>query len=216
METRDLSNTPENYATDKVADSASRIAKKGAGVAKRITGRMIRKGRQAWNSQRKNREANTIRQRTKGGIRSADRSIRTAKYSVNATTRTIRTNAQSAKAAVKTAKTGVKAARISAKSARAAARAAVKGMKLLVKAVTTAIKATTAAIKVGGWIVLLIVIVVGAILFIVNSAFGILYSNEDTGDEGTISMSEAVAEISGDYSATWISRSPMLLPGMKT
>jgi hypothetical protein len=44
------------------------------------------------------------------------------------------------------------------------------------------------------------VIVVGAILFIVNSAFGLFYSNEDTGEDNTIPMSQAVAEISRDFS----------------
>ncbi len=63
-----------------------------------------------------------------------------------------------------------------------------------------AIKSLIAAIAAGGWIVLVIVIVVGAILFIVNSAFGLFYSNEETDDVNTIPMSQAVAEISGDFS----------------
>lgn len=63
-----------------------------------------------------------------------------------------------------------------------------------------AIKSLVAAIAAGGWVVLVVVIVVGAILFIVNSAFGLFYSNEETGEENTIPMSQAIAEISGDFS----------------
>ena len=76
-----------------------------------------------------------------------------------------------------------------------------KAIAAAVKAAAAAIKSLAAAIAAGGWIVIVIIIVVGAILFIVNSAFGIFYSNEDTGEEGAIPMSQAVAEISGDYSA---------------
>lgn len=150
----------------------------------------------------------TVRQQAKNGIRTVDKSIHTAGRGVKATKRTVRTSARSAKTAARTVKMSAKAVKVSVKAAKAAARAAVKGIKLLVKAATTAIKAVAAAVKslvtaiaAGGWIVLLVIIVIGAILFVVNSAFGIFYSNEDTGEAGTIPMSQAVAEISGDYNA---------------
>lgn len=149
-----------------------------------------------------------IRNQTRGGIKTVDKSIRTAGRSVNAAKRSIRTSIRSARTAARTVKTSAKTVKVSVKAAKAAARAAVKGIKLLVKAATTAIKAVAAAVKsliaaiaAGGWIVLLVIIVVGAILFVVNSAFGIFYSNEDTGKAEMIPMSQAVAEISGDFSA---------------
>lgn len=63
-----------------------------------------------------------------------------------------------------------------------------------------AIKSLVAAIAAGGWLVLVMVIIVSAVLFIVNSAFGLFYSNEETGEANTMPMSQAVAEISGDFS----------------
>ena len=99
-------------------------------------------------------------------------------------------------------KTAKGTAKTSVRITRAAAKAAATGAKLLVKAVTAAIKVTAAAVKTlvaaiaaGGWIVLVIVIVMGAILFIVNSAFGLFYSNEENGDVGNITMSQAIADI---------------------
>ena len=123
-------------------------------------------------------------------------------HTVKATTRTIRTSVQAAKTAARTTQA---TAKISIRAAQAAAKAATPAIKLLakaavatVKAVAVAIKSLIVAIAAGGWIVLVIVIVVGAILF--NPAFGLFYSNEQTGDTNTIPMSQAVAEVSGDFS----------------
>ncbi len=150
----------------------------------------------------------TVRQQARGGIKTVDKSIRTAKRGISTAKRTIRAGVRSVKTASRTVKTSAKTVKVSAKAAKAVARTAVKGIKLLVKAATTAIKAVAVAVKsliaaiaAGGWIVLLVIVVVGAILIVVNSAFGIFYSNEDTGEEGKIPMSQAVAEISGDFSA---------------
>ncbi len=188
LDTRDANMSPENYATDKVTGAISTTAKQGVGAARKRTEQLIRKARQ----------------RTKGTIKTVDKGLKTAKHTVKATKRTIKTSERAAKAAAKTAKTTVKA---SVRAARAVARAAVTGVKLLAKAAVTAVKAAAVAIKsliaaiaAGGWIVLVIVIVVGAILFIVNSAFGLFYSNEEDGDANTMPMSQAVREISGDYS----------------
>lgn len=189
LDTRDVHMTPENYAADKVTGGISNTAKKGSAQTRKRAEQLIRK----------------VRQRTNGTIKTADKSIKTARNTVKTAKRTIKTSERAAKATAKTAKTTAKA---STRAARAAARAAVTGVKLLVKATAAAVKAAAAAIKslvaaiaAGGWIVLVIVIVVGAILFIVNSAFGLFYSNEETGEAGNIPMSQAVAEISGDYSA---------------
>ncbi|MDD5017549.1 MAG: NlpC/P60 family protein [Eubacteriales bacterium] len=197
LDTRDMQGRPENYAADKVADKASDAAQKGAVEIRKRSQQIVNRG--------KNEVKKRFRQNAqKGTIKTVDKSVKSAKYTVKATGRTIKTSARVAKTAAKTTKATAKA---SVRTVRAAIKATVTAIKVLVKATIVAVKATAAAIKslvaaiaTGGWIVIVIIIVVGAILFIVNSAFGLFYSNEDDGDVNTIPMSQAVAEISGGYS----------------
>lgn len=209
IDTRDVQKTPENYAADNIADKASGAAQRGGNEAKKRAKQIAGRGKQAVKKQFENtrraggKTASTATKSAKGTVKTIDKGIKTAKHTVKTTKRTIKTGRQATKATVKTAKTTGKA---SVRAARAAAKAAITGVKLLVKAAAAAVKAAAVAIKslvaaiaAGGWIVLVIVIVVGAILFIVNSAFGLFYSNEETGEAGNIPMSQAVAEISGDY-----------------
>ena len=208
IDTRDIQQTPENYAVDKIADKASAAAYKGGDKAKKRARQIAGRGKQAakkrfYNTRKTGgKTASTVKKNAKGTIKAVD--IKTAKHTVKAAKRTIKTSKQATKTAAKTAKA---TAKVSVRTARAAAKAAVAGIKLLAKAIAAAVKAATAAIKslaaaiaAGGWVVIVIIIVVGAILFIVNSAFGIFYSNEDTGEEGAITMFQAVVEISDDYS----------------
>lgn len=208
IDTRDIQQTPENYAVDKIANKASAAAQKGGDEAKKralqIAGRDKQAVKKQFHNTRKAGRKTAAKRSAKGTIKTVDKGIKTAKHTVKATKRTIKTSRQAAKTAAKTAKATTKA---SVRTAKAAAKAAVTGVKLLAKAMGAAVKAAAAAIKslasaiaAGGWVVIVIIIVVGAILFIVNSAFGLFYSNEETGEEGTIPMSQAVAEISGDYS----------------
>lgn len=100
-----------------------------------------------------------------------------AKSTAKATKQTIKT-------AKKTAKTSAKAAKITAKAARAAAKAAAQATRLAVKAAISdhpdgqgraiaAIKGLIAAIAAGGWVAVLILLLIGAIAVILLSPFGI-------------------------------------------
>jgi len=148
------------------------------------------------------------RRNTKVTIKEPDNRIKTTNKTVKASTRTVKTSAQAAKTAAKTVKTTAKTAKMSAQAAKNTARAAAKGVKLAVKAATAAIKAIAAAVRsliaaiaAGGWIVLLIVIVVGAFLMVLNSAFGIFYSNEPMDSSG-MTMPQVVDEINSEFNAS--------------
>jgi len=208
INSKDAHGTPESYATDQVSGKASDAAQKAAHETVNRSKQIVNRGRQELkkrvqqNASKAGRRS--AKQAIKGTIKTVDRSVKTAKHTVKATARTIKTSAQAAKTAARTTQA---TAKISIRAAQAAVKAAATAIKLLakaaaaaVKAVAMAIKSLIAAIAAGGWVVLVIVIVVGAILFIVNSAFGLFYSNEETGDANTIPMSQAVAEISGDFS----------------
>ena len=137
----------------------------------------------------------------KGTIKTASKSIKTAEKTAKAS---IKTSQQAAKAALRTAQATARAARAAAHAARIAARtavvaakAAVKATVAAVKAIIAATKALIAAIAAGGWIAVLVIIVICLIGMIIGSCFGIFFSGEDSGTGQT--MQTAVQEINTEY-----------------
>ena len=137
----------------------------------------------------------------KGTVKTASKSIKTAEKTAKAS---IKTTQQAAKAAQRTAQATARAARAAAHAARIAARtaivaakAAVKATVAAVKAIIAATKALIAAIAAGGWIAVLVIIVICLIGMIIGSCFGIFFSGEDSGTGQT--MQTAVQEINTEY-----------------
>lgn len=67
-----------------------------------------------------------------------------------------------------------------------AAKVAVKATIAAVKAIIAATKALIAAIAAGGWIAVLVIIVICLIGLIIGSCFGIFFSGEDSGTGQTM------------------------------
>ena len=137
----------------------------------------------------------------KGTVKTASKSIKTAEKTAKAS---IKTTQQAAKAVQRTAQATARAARAAAHAARVAARtavvaakAAVKATVAAVKAIIAATKALIAAIAAGGWIAVLVIIVICLIGMIIGSCFGIFFSGEDSGTGQT--MQTAVQEINTEY-----------------
>ena len=137
----------------------------------------------------------------KGTVKTASKSIKTAEKTAKAS---IKTTQQAAKAAQRTAQTTARAARAAAHAARAAARAAVVAAKVAakatiaaVKAIIAATKALIAAIAAGGWIAVLVIVIICLIGLLIGSCFGIFFSGEDSGSGYT--MQNVVQEINDDY-----------------
>ncbi len=143
-----------------------------------------------------------IKQTGKGTIKTAQKSVKTAEKTSKAA---IKTTQQAAKAAQKTAQASVKAAQRAAQAARATAKAAVATAKAVAKAVAAAVKAIIAgtkaliaAIAAGGWVAVVVIIVICLVALIVGSCFGIFFSNEDTNSGGT-PMTQVVAQLNTEY-----------------
>lgn len=143
----------------------------------------------------------TIKQTGKGTIKTAQKSVKTAEKTSKAA---IKTTQQAAKAAQKTAQASVKAAqraaqaaRATAKAAAATAKAAVKATIAAVKAIIAGTKALIAAIAAGGWVAVVVIIVICLVAMIVGSCFGVFFSGEDSGTGQT--MQTAVQEINTEY-----------------
>ena len=137
----------------------------------------------------------------KGTVKIASKSIKTAEKTAKAS---IKTTQQAAKAAQRTAQATARAARAAAHAARAAARAAVAAAKVAakatiaaVKAIIAATKALIAAIAAGGWIAVLVIVIICLIGLLIGSCFGIFFSGEDSGSGYT--MQNVVQEINDDY-----------------
>ena len=150
------------------------------------------------------RSRKTIKQASstaKGTIKTASKSIKTAEKTAKAS---IKTSQQAAKAAQRTAQATARAARAAAHAARVAARtavvaakAAVKATVAAVKAIIAATKALIAAIAAGGWIAVLVIVIICLIGLLIGSCFGIFFSGEDSGSGYT--MQNVVQEINDDY-----------------
>ena len=137
----------------------------------------------------------------KGTIKTASKSIKTAEKTAKAS---IKTTQQAAKAAQRTAQATARAARAAAHAARAAAKAAVTAAKVAakatiaaVKAIIAATKALIAAIAAGGWIAVLVIVIICLIGLLIGSCFGIFFSGEDSGSGYTVQ--NVVQEINDDY-----------------
>lgn len=132
----------------------------------------------------------TTRKSIKTAEKTAKASIKTSQQAAKAAQRTAQATARAARAAAQ-------AARVAARTAVAAAKAAVKATVAAVKAIIAATKALIAAIAAGGWIVVLIIVVICLIGMLIGSCFGIFFSGEDSGTGQT--MQTAVQEINTDY-----------------
>lgn len=106
----------------------------------------------------------TVKTTAKGTVKAAEKGVKTAK----ATSKTaIKTTEQTAKAAQKTAKASAKAAQKAAQTAKATAKATAEATKATVKATIAAVRAIIAGTKAlisaliaGGWIAVVIILIV--------------------------------------------------------
>lgn len=143
----------------------------------------------------------TIKTVGKGSAKTAQKTVKTAEQTAKTS---IKTTKQAAKAAQKTAQATAKAAQRAAQAAKATAKAVATGIKATVKATIAAVKAIIAATKAliaaiaaGGWIAVVVIIVICLIGLLLGSVFGIFFSGEDSGTG--MSMQTVVQEINTEY-----------------
>lgn len=134
-------------------------------------------------------------------VKTAEKSVKTAEETAKVTVKTAEATAKATeKAAEAAAKAAQKAAELIRQAAIAAYKAAVAAAKAIaaaVKAIIAAMEKLIAAIAAGGWVAVVVVVVICLIGLIVGSVFGIFFSSEDTGSGMT--MQQVVQEINLDY-----------------
>lgn len=106
----------------------------------------------------------TVKTAAKGSVKTTERSVKTAqvtsKAAIKTTQQATKTAQAAAKASAKTAQKAAQAARASAKASAAAAKTTVKATIAAVKAIIAGTKALIAAIVAGGWIAIVIILIV--------------------------------------------------------
>lgn len=155
----------------------------------------------------KNTVAKSVKGKPQKAVKTASRSVKGVQQSakgIKTAQHSAKTAQQAAKATQKAAQATAKAARAAAQAAKTAAKAAVTGAKAAVKATATAIKAAAAAIKglvaaiaAGGWVAVVIILLICLIALVVGSCFGLFFGSDSTGT-GT-SVTQAVSALNGEY-----------------
>ena len=128
----------------------------------------------------------TAEQSSRVTIKTAQEAAQVAQRSTQVATQTAQKTSQAAKAAAQSA----------AETAKRAAMSAVKS----VKAIIASAKSMLTAIAAGGWVALVIIVVIMMVCLIVGSSFGVFFSSEDTGSSMT--MKSVVQEINLDYQSS--------------
>lgn len=129
-----------------------------------------------------------------------------AKNTIKNSKTAIKTSKQVAKNTQKVAKESVKASQRAMKLARETAKRTAQGIKVAVKATISAVKAIIAgtkalisAIIAGGWVAVVVIIVICLVGLLVSSIFGIFFSSEKT-SPNAITMKDVIAECNQEFS----------------
>ncbi len=128
------------------------------------------------------------------------------KVATKGTKTAIKTGKSVAKKTEKVAKESVKASQRALKLARETAKQTARATKAVVKATITAIKGIIAATKAlislllaGGWVAMVVIVIICLIGLLVGSIFGIFFSSEKT-SPNAITMKDVIAECNQEFS----------------
>lgn len=154
-----------------------------------------------------NTAAKAIKGKPQKAVKTASRSIKGVQQSakgIKTAQHSAKTAQQAAKATQKAAQATAKAARASAQAAKTAAKTAAAGTKAATRVTIAAVKATVAAVKglvsaiiAGGWVAVVIILLICLIALIIGSCFGLFFGSDSTGT-GT-SVTQAVSALNGEY-----------------
>ncbi len=207
--------TPDEYAEDKIKYMAESAIEDAGKAAKKTVQKTHDGGKRLYKEIRRTRkETDAIKQTAKSTGKSTaktlQKSIKTGQRTVKTAQQTartmVKTTEKTAKAAKKTAEASAKAAKMAAQAARQAAQATYKAAVVTAKAVAAAVKAAIAGVKAliaaiaaGGFVSVVIIIIICIIALIAGSCFGIFFIGEDTGSG--ITLQNVISEINKEYEA---------------
>lgn len=194
-------NSATEYAADKVSAASERITDEGVHQFNKQGQKGVKTTKD--NVVKAKDKISEFKQKraAKGTVKTTQKSVKTAQATSKAAIKTAEHTAKAtqaaAKASVKAAQRAAQAARATAKATIVAVKAAVKATIAAVKAIIAGTKALIAAIAAGGWVAVVVILVICLIGLLVSSVFGIFFSGEDSGNGMT--MQTVVREINTEY-----------------
>ena len=212
LKTDNKENNETDFATNKVENSLISIKNKSINTFNKYgkksaleTRDNILKAKSRINNFKSKQAEKKLKEKaadtTKNTIKRLGKNI---KNTANTTTKAIKTSKNAAKTIEKTTKAQIKIAQKTAKAIKETAKAAAKATKVTIKAlihiiksIIAATKALVSAIIAGGWLAVIIIIVICMIALICSSVFGIFFSNEK--GVGNRTMSSVIAEINMEF-----------------
>jgi len=145
---------------------------------------------------------NTHKTSTKGYVKSINKSVKTAerttRLQIKTANRTAKIAQKTTKAAVKSAKVAEKTTRVVVKTTVKAAKFALKATIAIVKALIAAVKGLVTAIATGGWVAVVIILVVCMTAILIGSVFGIFFSGEASPETGMI-INNVISDIDEEF-----------------
>jgi hypothetical protein len=141
----------------------------------------------------------------KQAIKNSKGTIKTSKNAIKSGKTAVKTSKEVAIKSQRVAKESVKASKRAAQAAKETAKATARGIKLAIKATISAIKGIIAGTKAlisaliaGGWVAVVVIIIICLIGLLCSSIFGIFFSSEKT-SSNSITMKDVVAECNQEF-----------------
>ena len=199
-------NTPNEYGGAKISQGTSIIFHKGIDTFNKYgkksakeTAKNVQKITQKIKKKAEKRAIKTAQKTAKSTIKNTKRTIKTAKKTGKIAYKTAKNTAKiTAKATKEATKRAVQIAKATVKATAQAIKVAVKVTIATIKAIIMAIKGLVALIVAGGWVSVIIIVVIALISLICCSVYGIFFSSEE--DVGDQTMSSIIAEINMEFS----------------
>lgn len=207
------SNDPANHAGEQMLSGIETTVKRGAELTyqggkklAQTTIRRIKEKREISRplSEAKNAGGSTVEtvKNTASKIRTKNTSVKSIKgkpqKAVKNASRSMKSVKQSTKG-IKTAQRTAKTTQQTAQAAKATAKSAATGAKAAIKATIATVKGLISAIAAGGWVAVLIILLICLIAMVSGSCFGLFFSSDPTGT-GT-SVTQAVSTLNEEYMA---------------
>ena len=151
------------------------------------------------------KEKKLAKRMEKQAVKTGKGTIKTGKNTIKNGKTAVKTSKEVAIKTQRMAKESVKASKRAAQAAKETAKATARGIKLAIKATISAIKgiiagtkALIAALIAGGWVAVVVIIIICLVALLCSSIFGIFFSGEKT-SSNSITMNDVVRECNQEF-----------------
>ena len=185
--------------SDKIASSSQYLASKAMHTIPREIRKQTKK---VANTVYKTKEKIKVvkeKQKFKNNFKKANKGIKTAKRGVKGSTKAAKNAVKVARETVKNTKRAIKVAKTTVKNTIKALKAAIKASIKAIKAIIAGTKALISAIAAGGWVAVVVIVVICLVGMICASIFGIFLSSEKT-SSNAMTTKDVIVECNQEFS----------------